>query len=347
MHTKEKLLYQDLESILALLGRDIETLRGKSLFITGGTGFLGRWILETMHYANQKLRAEVHVTVLSRNPESFTQKAPHLATSPYFKLVRGDVRSFDLPEDIYDFIIHAAADSSSETNMNQPLIMVETIVEGTRRMLEFALQCQAKSFLFVSSGAVYGPQPRSMSHISESFLGAPDMCSPDAAYAEGKRMAETLCSIYARQFDLNIKIARCFAFIGPFLDLNGRFAAGNFIRDLIAGKSIKVRGDGTALRSYLYAADLVVWLLKILLNGKPAYPYNVGSDEAVSIKQLAEKIAATVDPSRQIEIAQKPLADVLPERYIPDVARAVKDLGLGRTYGLNEAIARTIKWNTE
>ena len=142
----------------------------------------------------------------------------------------------------------------------------------------------AKSFLFTSSGAVYGRQPENVSHIPENYVGGPDWLDANAAYAEGKRDSEQMCSLYARESGIDFVLARCFAFVGPHLPLDQHFAIGNFIADALAGRNIAVRGDGTPMRSYLYGADLAIWLWTMLLRDSAAgtnpHVFNVGSGEA-------------------------------------------------------------------
>ena len=344
MHTGSQLLDAELNEILAFLGKDLGCLRGKKLFITGGTGFIGRWLLETLNFANRVADLNVVASVLTRNPRKIAESASHLFDSNKLQLIEGDIRNFDFPAGEFDCIIHAAADSSAASGSNDPVTVLETSVVGTRRILEFARKCSAENMLFLSSGAVYGKQPPEMDYLPETYAGTPDIYDLKSAYGQGKRISETLCAAYAEQFKINIKIARCFALIGPFLPLNGHFAAGNFIRDAVAGKPVCINGDGTTVRSYLYASDLVGWLFKILLHGQKAYPYNVGSMEAISIRQFAEIVSSQVQPVVSVCIAKKPDSGIMPDRYVPDTSRVRNELKLRQQTDLHEAVARTIRW---
>jgi dTDP-glucose 4,6-dehydratase len=197
----------------------------------------------------------------------------------------------------------------------------------------------AKRFLFVSSGAVYGMQPPEMTHIPGTYLGSPDPMDPNSAYGEGKRVGELLCAIAHQENGLEATIARCFAFVGPHLPLDAHFAIGNFIRDAIKGGPIKVK-DGTPYRSYLYAADLAIWLWTILFKGEACHPYNVGSDQQVAIVQLAETVASTLGESvRASTLNFKPALS----RYVPNIKNA-RDLGLEVQTPLIEAIKKTARW---
>lgn len=335
-------LAEDLDYILETTHDLWEDLRSQRIFITGGTGFFGRWLLESLIWANDKQALGVKALVLTRSPAVFAKKAPHLAAHPAIKFHVGDVRSFPFPDGSFSHVIHAATEVGAKLNQEDPLLMLDVIVQGTRRTLEFARHCGAKKFLLTSSGAVYGQQPPDMTHIPEDYRGAPDTMDVGSAYGEGKRVAELLCAIYAKQYGLEAKIARCFAFVGPYLPLDGNFAIGNFIRDGIQGSPIRINGDGTCYRSYLYMADLVIWLWTILVNGTVCYPYNVGSDREITILDLANDVSRLFDLRSEILMSQKPMPGKLPERYIPSVSRAMTSLNLQLLTPLCEAINKTI-----
>ncbi len=256
-------LADDLDHILTHTRNLWDELRNQRIFITGGTGFFGCWLLESFAYINEKLKLNAQAVVLTRNYESFKNKAPHLAINPAINFYNGDIRNFKFPEGYFPFIIHAATPADAKLNEENPLEMFNIIMKGTEHTLEFAKICGVKKFLMISSGAVYGRQPSNLTHVSEDFYGGPDPTNTSSAYGEGKRAAELLCILNSKKFNFDLKIARCFAFLGPYLPLGIHYAVGNFIRDGLSGGQIKVNGDGTPYRSYLYAADL--FFLKVRL----------------------------------------------------------------------------------
>jgi dTDP-glucose 4,6-dehydratase len=304
--------------------------------------------VESFLWANVKLQLESGVTVLSRDPAAVLSRAPHWAGQPALSFCVGDVRSFSFPSGPFSHVIHAATEASPQVMTEDPLQVFDVNMAGTRRVLEFAASCGARKFLLTSTGAVYGRQPPDLALLPESFGGAPDptdVPSPYAAAAEAKRAAETLGALYWKQHGVETHIARLFTFVGPRLPLDGKFAIGNFIRDALRGGPIVVRGDGTPCRSYLYTADLAIWLWTILFRGQPCRPYNVGSESAITIARLAQTVATVLRRPSEVQIAQAADPRKPPERYVPATQRARTELGVAETIGLREAIRRTVLWH--
>lgn len=333
----------DITHMLSLCVDDLRCLHGERLLITGGTGFFGSWLLEAIVSANQLLGANIETWILSRDPASFARRSPHLANAPGIHWLTGDITEFPFPEGSFSHVIHAATAASAKLNETRPLEMLNTIMRGTERILEFARSHNTRKLLLISSGAVYGPQPPEMLLVPETYAGAPNSLSPVSAYGEGKRVMELMGSIANEKSSLEIKIARCFAFIGPHLPLDTHFAAGNFLRDALNRSNIRVAGNGQPSRSYLYAADLVVWLFRILAQGKSLRPYNVGSDQAITIAQLASMISESSQHS-SVEILSPLETGSPPPRYVPDISRAKQELNLGVSISLSESIRRTLSW---
>lgn len=320
-------------------------INNKTIFITGGTGFFGIWLIMSFIYINQVLKLNSKIILLTRNKDNFINKHNWLNQYKEVNFLEGDITNFEFIEERIDYIIHAATEASVKLNIEKPLIMFNTIVNGTNRILDFAKLKKVKSFLFTSSGAVYGPQPSNIEKISEDYLGAPNVMDSGSVYGEGKRMAEVLCSVYYRNFELPVKIARCYAFLGPFLPLDSHFAAGNFIRNKLKGEDIVIEGDGTPIRSYMYSADLVVWLWTILFKGKNNDPYNVGSSQSVSISELAKLVSKDINLQKTGIIIKTPLTNKPVLRYVPDVTKASLDLKLNLYTNLENSISKTIMFN--
>jgi nucleoside-diphosphate-sugar epimerase len=324
-------------------------LKGARLFITGATGFFGRWLLESLLAAVEHHDLGVQVVALSRNPDKFLEAAPHIA-GPGLSWMKGSVTTLTAEAfkgEKFDMVIHLATEADMQVSQANPQAAAGVIIDGTRRALEVAARTGARRFLFTSSGSVYGLQPRGMERISEDYTGVPDpsdTASPYALGGEAKRRAELLCVEQARRQGLETITARCFSFAGPGLPLGAKFAFGNFMRDALLGKPIVVKGDGTTIRSYLYAADLAIWLWTLLLQGAPGRAYNVGSEHAISLRQLAEVMAVELG-APGIEFLQQGKPGAAPDRYVPSTGRAWKELGLSERFGLPEIIGRTAAWH--
>jgi dTDP-glucose 4,6-dehydratase len=331
---------EDLQRCHDVLGiSSWRALKGQTIFIAGGTGFIGKWLLATLLDANEKLNLDCSITVLSRDPAAFKRAWPVVAGRVSW--IAGDVRDFPIPNEHFDVIVHAATDVAIQAS---PQNVFSTCLDGTRHLLELASKCGATRFLLVSSGAIYGPLPVGMSHVSETHLGGPDPLLGSSAYGEGKRVSEWLCS-QASINGFEVKIARVFALVGPHLPLDKQFAIGNFLQAAMAGEQIVIQGDGTPYRSYLYAADMAAWLWAVLIRGQPGRAYNVGSEESLSIRSLAERICGLLDCAHGAVVLQEVQPGLAAVHFVPETERARHELHLPAAMVLDEAITRSVRWH--
>ncbi|OEJ15965.1 epimerase [Brachyspira hampsonii] len=323
-----KLIFHELKNI-----SDLSKLYKSSILITGGTGLFGKSILNFLFYARKYYNFDI--TILTRNKYSFLFNYPQYNTD-FIHFINGDIRYFNCDKE-YDYIIHAATPASEKLEKENPSEMYSVILDGTKNIINIASKMNIKKLLFTSSGAVYGEQYESIKSFKETYHGY-----PTTFYGKAKQMSEQLFL----ESGINVSIARCFAFVGPYLNLNIHFAIGNFIRDIIQNKNIIIKGDGRPLRSYLYTADLVIWLLSILLNSNDKSIYNVGSSNEISIYDLAKKISNSINNyNGNIEVLTKPNYSYPTPKYIPNNSKIIEELKVKENYTLEESINRTIKWN--
>jgi dTDP-glucose 4,6-dehydratase len=324
------------------LVRNWSPLRGARIFLTGGTGFFGKWLLEVLGAANQVLKLEVEAVVLSRNPTAFLETMPHLRHQLWLRFHPGDITTFDTPSGSFSHLIHGATSSDARDYAKDPQAMQQTMVDGTRRIMEILPVRDSFRALFLSSGAVYGPQPLDLTHFPEDHPLPSGNTEAAPSYAQGKREAERLFTEACLARNLAGPIARCFAFAGPHLPMNQHFAFGNFVRDALQAGPIRVQGDGSPLRSYLYASELAAWLWTLLIHGAST-TYHVGSDQDLSIRDLATTIGKIAGVAT--EIRADPTPGQPPSRYVPAVTRIPEAFGLHQSVGLEQAIVRTLQWH--
>lgn len=310
------------------------------LLLTGGTGFFGKALL--LYQLSLEGYSTSQITVLSRNPAQFLITYPEFSGHKTLTFLTGDIQQRDsLPwGHSFTHVLHAATDSTMGPSLT-PLQRYDQIVDGTRNILDLAVATGARRFLLTSSGAIYGPQPADLAAIPEDWPGSPPLAEASTAYGQAKRAAEHLCALVGEQHGLETVVARCFAFVGPDLPLNVHFAIGNFIRDALTADAITVSGDGTPLRTYLDQSDLAHWLLTLLEYGRPGQAYNVGSDEVISIADLAHLVRDILAPDKPVHILGQPDPGAARNRYVPDISKAHQQLGLSVSVPLAEAIRRT------
>ena len=336
---------EDLSLVVSLIPEFLSQFGEARFFVTGGTGFIGSWILESLQHANDTAGCKMEFLVLSRDPNMARQNAPHIFNRGDTKLIAGGLQTLQTSVGKFDLCIHAATDVTSSLKAVNPLEVFDSIVQGTRRVLDLATKAGASRMLLTSSGAIYGTQPTDLLLVPETYTGAPSLLATNAAYGNSKRAAEWLSLAHGSQSQLQVCIARIFAVIGPGLPLNDGFAAGNFVRDAMAGENIHLEGDGRPLRSYLYMADVIVWLLHILGFGHAGQAYNVGSEKALSIVELAKKVADIAGNGISIEPSLRGDNTVPPARYVPETRKAREELGLAEYTSIDTALRKTMIWS--
>lgn len=312
---------------------DLSKLDNSNILITGGTGLFGKSILNFLIYIRKYYN--FNITILTRNKYNFLFNYSNYNLD-FINFINGDIRDFN-PDKGYNYIIHAATPASDKLEKENPNEMYSIILDGTKNIINIAKKMNVKKLLFTSSGAVYGEQYESIKSFKESYSG-----NPITYYGKAKKISEQLFL----DSNINVSIARCFAFVGPYLNLDIHFAIGNFIRDVIQNKNIIIKGDGRPLRSYLYTADLIIWLFTILLNSEDKSIYNVGSSNEISIYNLAKKVSnLVINYTGNIEVLTKANYSYPTPKYIPDNSKIIEELKVKENYTLDESIKRTIEWN--
>lgn len=332
---------EDLSFIEQSLGDASEKLRNKRIFLTGATGFIGKSLLETLLWLNEDKNLNIEILSISRDPVSFFKIYPHFLEHPEFKLYPGDICDdiSGLELGSLDLTIHAATDVVGSIN---PIDLMKACVDGTTNVIKTAKKRGCQKFLLLSSGAVYGKQPLNILRLSESHIGGVELINPHSAYSLGKQVSEWL----VQQFNdecMEVKVARCFAFVGPYLALDKHFAIGNFIKSALLGRDIDILGDGTPLRTYLYTSDLCHQLLRILVDANAGSVWNVGGADAISIKQLAELVCEELNPGIKINVHKPPVGPI--EKYVPDLKKITSELMVTPGVNLRAAIKKTAEWS--
>jgi nucleoside-diphosphate-sugar epimerase len=321
-------------------------LSGKTVLITGGNGFVPAYMVETLLYLNDAANAGIHVIALVRNREKALRRLGLLAERSDVAIVVQDVREPYTGPGSIDFLVHAASQASPKHFGVDPVGTFEANVVGTQRMLELAHKAKAEGFLFFSSGEVYG-QPADPSRlVKESDYGYLDPLNVRSCYAEGKRGGETLCACWHAQFGVPAKVVRLSHTYGPGMESSDGRVFADFVADIVAGRDILLKSDGSARRPFCYLADATIAFFTILLRGNSGEAYNVGSGTQSSILELAETLCRLF-PERNCKVVRQERR--LDDQYVPSPVQGfqfdlskIKALGWEATTSIAEGFRRTI-----
>ena len=338
----ENIFLEDIEVISNELKEFHGELEGKTILIAGGKGFLGTYFTNVLTQINKKLSKPIKIIVLD---SLITSKDKKENNDENTKFLEQDIsKKFEINDSI-DYIIHAASIASPPTYRKFPIKTVDVNYQGTKNLLEIAKEKKIKSMLLLSSSEIYGdpeifPTP-------ESYVGKVSCTGPRACYDESKRLAETISILYFQQYNIPIKIARPFNVYGPYLNLDDGRIIPDFMNNAINKSEIIIHSDGSPTRSFCYVSDAISGFFKLLFSKHDGIICNVGNDEEVSVKDVADTIKNIMAKPISIKIIKSDDPNYTkdnPQRRCPDLSLIKKSVKYIPQINLEEGLERVYKW---
>lgn len=350
---KNRIITDGMNDLGSQCRADARKLGNAHILLTGGTGFLGSWILVSFA-ALRELGLPIELTVLSRDPSKFLKNNPSFGTIPGLVFRKGDVLDATIPFSI-THILHFATAGAKPLHGETDEEVRSRVVEGTRHMLSEAKRIGAARLLLASSGAVYGKSPNGDEAPGYSDRAIESILHRDArlsVFGAAKREAEELCRKQAATREIETIIARGFTFGGPLFPVDGPYAISTFMSSILNGRPLQVQTP-SAVRSFLDGRDLAVVLWKLLANGKTGEAYNVGSDESVSMTELADLLRAV---AWKLSLGIPEIRLMTPtysgstrpaDIYRPSLTKLTAELGWRPTISLRESLRAHVQWAIE
>ncbi|HMR62576.1 MAG TPA: NAD-dependent epimerase/dehydratase family protein [Anaerolineae bacterium] len=363
MNSSQDIVIEDLNYICKNLQAEFDEIAGKKLLITGGAGFLGYYLVQSVLYWNEQVEPDrqIRLTIYDNYIRGMPDWLVQLKNTKNLRLVKHNIID-PLPADIdnFQYIIHAAGIASPIYYRAHPIETMDANINGLRSLLDYCLHQKGKGtpvegFLFYSSSEIYGdPDPANIP-TPETYRGFVSCTGPRACYDESKRYGETLCVNFAQQYGLPIKSARPFNNYGPGLKITDRRVIPDYARDVLAGRDIVMLSDGAPTRTFCYVADAVVGYYKVLVRGRAGEAYNIGVETPeISMLQLAERVVSLAvelfgyrgKVVKTQDLPKDYLVDN-PNRRCPVVTKARTELGYQPSITLDEGLRRSLIWYNE
>lgn len=340
---RNKIITEDLAHIVENSNLPWSELEGQTVLVSGASGFLPAYMVETLLYLNEKSgKAKTKVIGLVRNRERALARFEYYKNRDDFELLVQDVCDTVSLETNVDYIVHAASQASPKYYAGDPVGTLSPNVLGTHNLLSLARHKGVEGFLFFSSGAVYGRVHPSKMPIREDAYGYADPLDVRSCYAESKRMGETMCASWFRQYGVPAKIVRPFHTYGPGMRFDDGRVFADFVADIVHGRDIVIKSDGSASRPFCYLSDAVAGFFAVLLKGEPGEAYNVGNDRAeISIRGLAELLVALF-PEKRLKVRIEGYQETPVIRVCPDISR-IRELGWEPMISLEQGFLRTVR----
>lgn len=347
MKVKDKILHQDMEEIAAD-AKLADAFKESTVFVTGATGLIGSQVVLALAYMNQKQNTNIHIVAMARSKEKAETVFGDLITTAALEVYYGDINEQISYDKKVDYIIHGASATSSKYFVTYPVETIETALNGTKNVLEFAKEKEVKGMVYLSSLEVYGTPSIEQEWITEKDYGYIDQMSVRSSYSEGKRMVECMCVAYASEYNVPVKVARLSQTFGAGVEYNDGRVFAEFARCAVEKRDIVLHTMGNTIRTYCYTKDAVSAILYIAANGEPMEAYNVTNmDTAVSIKEMAQ-LVCELYPENGIQVKMDIPADLASFGYNPEMVirldtNKLNQLGWKATIGLKDMYVRMIE----
>ncbi len=337
-----KIIEEDLLGVLEKI--NLEKLRNKTILITGSNGLIGTYLVGLIYIANREKNLNIRVIGISK---SQTNKIlSEFASNENFKfLTMNLVEKIDIDESP-DFIIHAACYAQPKKFLENGIETIKLNTEITERLLKSLKK--SGSFLFISSSEIYGQPDAANIPTPETYNGNCSPLADRALYMESKRLGETICKFYKEDFGLNVKIARASSVFGPGISIHDPRVLGNFLNKAFTKKHIDLMDRGEQERAWCYVSDCILMLYNLLLHGKD-FVYNVGGQELISIRQIAELIGELTCSKVTVpeEEHKKEFTKGAPTKVQMDITKITQEFDLGEFKTFKEGLINTIEWNKQ
>jgi|APSaa5957512535_1039671.scaffolds.fasta_scaffold45834_2 nucleoside-diphosphate-sugar epimerase len=323
----------------------LKKLKGQSIFISGASGFMGKWVIEIINYLNENYDFNTCVFAHASSVTDEAEIYPSIYNNDLIVLIDGDIKNITEIDPFVSYVLHLASSPDNRVYSSDPIKGVKDIIKGTEKILAASFRLEnLLNFTLLSSGMVYGPIPFTKDYIAEdSFFGF-DSSSLSSFYPEAKRISESFVQAYRAQYKMPVTIFRPFAFIGPYQHIDRPWAINNFIRDGLRGEPIRIIGDEDTVRSYMYPSEMALWVLLGMLNQSGDNIFNLGSSDGKSIRQIAEKVEKSFGGNIGLSVNLPPNSS-LKSKFVPSVEKFEQLFNLKLKINTEEAIKKTIEWH--
>lgn len=341
---------KDIARVVERLSKRVAVLSGKTMIITGASGLIGSYLVETIAYLNDSgiLDKPCRLIGLQKRKVKRGDRLGYLLNRPDIRFVSHNAAEPYMPEEKIDYFIHSAGMSAPAFFLSDPLGTIDINISGIRWILEYARQHTTESILYMSSGEIYGNPPLEYIPTPETYPGNVSTFDSRACYTASKRLAEVLCRVYFEHFAVPVKVARPFIVYGPGLTVSDRRVMADFIRSGLEKKPITMLSDGADTRSYCYVLDATVAFFELLFSEKNGEVFNIASDlDEVSIKDLATLVHTIVGIGTPVGVKRQDAGFIkgAPARVLPDITKFKHTFGFTPEIGIEEGLKRTIEWN--